>query len=562
MATSLPICDICTTDDTSKAASVWCSECEEAICINCEKQHNRMKLTKSHKTISIEDYQNLPASVADIKQECKVHNRKLDFYCLRHSEPCCVSCVSQKHDTCKQLKPLTDLVDDVKSSAAFEYLEDRAKDISDVIGNLIKDKQDNKANIELQKNKIVFEVQNVKKAILDHLDKLQTDLLYQLDSEEKRQCKLIGSFIEKISEIRRNVDQIVDDLKQIKQHASDFQAFLGIHEWNQKIEKEEKDWMSFKSNHILDSVDIRIEYSPIIVKFEKDVKEIGRLEVKSFTGKKILLKKEKQGQILVSVSKTVDNIKLTNICSFHTPEGQYRNMLITGVDIFDDGRIVLVDNHEFNHRLVITNKGGKFIKNIHLDDRCFGVAVIEKDTVASTLVEKKKIVIVDIESSKLLRSIPTNYRCFDITFTGEQLVVSLEQQTIQFFDFSGKALSSVSIANSSDYCSVFNDQLYYTSTSGNRVYSTDLNGEVRWTFDLQKSDHPSSITHDTSGNIFVACWNSNQLEVVELDGKKSKILLTKEDGLLKPTAIQFNRKSNTLIVCNISGQCFLYKVTN
>ncbi|CAC5423749.1 unnamed protein product [Mytilus coruscus] len=562
MATSLPICDICMTDGTSIAASVWCSECEEAICINCEKQHDRMKLTKNHKKIPIGDYQKLPGSVADIKQECKVHNRKLDFYCLIHNEPCCVSCVSKKHGTCHTLKPLTEVVDGVKSSAAFEDLEDRANDISELIGSLIKDKKDNKTRIECQKKRIISEVQNVRKAILNHLDTLQMDLLNKLDNEEKEQFKSIDSFIRKISEMRTNVDQIVSNLKQIKKHASDFQAFLAIHEWNTKIGKEEKDLMSFQTDQIMDSVDIRTEFSPILMKFEKEVNEFGKLEVKYSSAKKILLKKEQQGQIFVPAFNTVDNIKLTKIHSFQTPDGASSKILITGIDMFDDGIIVLADNQLLNKRLVIMNQEGELIKTVPLEGQCYDVAVIDKDTVATTLFVKKKVVIVDVNSSKLQRTISTKDYCYGIISTGEKLLVSLYNKTIQFFDLSGNALSTLLTADISFHCSVLNNKLYYTTHNSDAVYSDDLKGNVCWKFDFQKLDFPIGIINDASKNVFVVCNESNQLVVVGEDGKQSRILLTKEKGLHKPRAIHYNRKSNTLLVFNVSGKCFLYKVTN
>ncbi|CAG2250860.1 unnamed protein product [Mytilus edulis] len=103
--------------------------------------------------------------------ECKVHNRKLDFYCFIHNEPCCVSCVSEKHDACKSLNPLTEVVEAVKSSASFKDLEDMTTDISELIGNLIKDIQDNKASFKFQKNGIRSEVQKVRKTINNNLDK-------------------------------------------------------------------------------------------------------------------------------------------------------------------------------------------------------------------------------------------------------------------------------------------------------------------------------------------------------------------------------------------------------
>ncbi|XP_052082871.1 uncharacterized protein LOC127720338 [Mytilus californianus] len=562
MASPVPICDICMTDNITKSATVWCSECEEAICNDCERQHDRMGLSKNHKTTSIKDYQELPSSVAAIKQICKGHNLKFDFYCAIHNEPCCVSCVTEKHGTCLKLEPLSEVVKGVKSSAAFADLEERTKDISALIGDLITEKKSNRASFGVQKNKIISEVQYVRLAINNHLDKLQKDLLNKLGDTEKLQNKTIDSFIEKLSDMRKNVENISGDMKKSKQHASNFQAFLGIHEWNKKIEAEEKYWMSLQTDQIMDTFDIHIQYSPILIKFETDVKELGKLEVKSSSTKKILLKKEKQGQIFVPVSNTVDNIKLTTLCCFQTPVVAPSTIIITGIDMFDDERIVLADNHLLHNRLVIINQEGKFIKTIQLKYQCFDVAVIDTDTVATTLIDQKKIYIIDVNSSKVQRYIPTGDKCNGITYSGEQLVVNLINNTIQFFDLSGNTLSTLSTADASVSCSVLNDKLYYTAHKSDTIYSTELNGEVRWKFNCHKSDHPAGIVNDAAGNIFVACRNSHQVVVLGQDGKKSRILLTKKDGLKQPRAIHYNHKTNILIVCNVSGQCFQYKVTN
>ncbi|CAC5423745.1 unnamed protein product [Mytilus coruscus] len=461
----------------------------------------------------------------------------------------------------KKLKPLSEVVGRVKSSAAFADLEDRKKDISSLIGNLITEKQNNRASLGVQKNKIISEVQNIRAAINNHLVKLEKDLLDKLDNTEKKQNENINRFIKKLSEMRRKVEIISVDLENNKQHASNFQAFLGIHEWNKIIEIEEKNWMFLQTNQIMNHCDIHISCSPILMKFEEEVTEFGKIEVKFSSAKKILLKKEKQGQMFVQASNTVDNITLTNIRSFQIPNEASSTMSISGIDMFDDGRIVLADQY-LNKRFVIMNQEGEHIKTVPLDDQCYDVAVIDKDTVATTLIYSKKVVIVDVNSAKIQRTIPTKDQCYGIISTGEELVANLYNKTIQFFDLSGNSLSTLSTVDISFYCSVLNDKLYYTTHRRNAVYSTDLNGKVVWKFNCQKSAFPTGITNDSAGNIFVACIDSNKLMVVGQDGKKSRIILTKEDGLQNPRAIYYNRTTNSLLVFNLAGQCFLYTVTN
>ncbi|CAG2232719.1 unnamed protein product [Mytilus edulis] len=48
MASSVPSCGVCEFQNVFKAASIWCSDCDEGLCIDCSKHHGISKATRKH----------------------------------------------------------------------------------------------------------------------------------------------------------------------------------------------------------------------------------------------------------------------------------------------------------------------------------------------------------------------------------------------------------------------------------------------------------------------------------------------------------------------------------
>ncbi|XP_052082907.1 uncharacterized protein LOC127720372 [Mytilus californianus] len=562
MATKYPTCDICLNLHVTKSASVWCSECEEAICKDCEPRHRTQKATKNHKTIAIENYQELPLYIADIKLECEDHSQKLDFYCSVHSEPCCTRCISENHKDCRELKPLPEVVDGVKSSAAFVDLEDRVKDLSQVISQIIQEKLDNKSNLKGQRKTIINEVERVRKTINTHLDTIQDALLNTLGANERRQGDGIDRLVEKLGKMKANVDEIANGLEKTKNHASNFQTFLGVNKWIREIENQEREVRSAQSDQSMANVGIQIEMNPLLDTLETDISEFGKLEVIFLQPPKLVLWKEQQGQALFfPSSQFIRRIKLSTNRSFDIPKGE-SECTITGCVMFEDGRIVFCDCNEVNKRLIVMNEDCSLNKEIKFEDRPLDLTIVDPNTVAFTVLEKKLIIMVDVNTSKIKQTILLNGNCYGICCIEEKLVVCVSGKKILIVDLSGNVLSTVLQTNAATYCSVMNDKIYYAAHSHDVVYCSDLNGSAKWKFNCETLDYPFGITNAAYGDIFVTCRNANKVIVIESDGNESRLLLTREDGLQHPRAIHYNHKRDMLLVCNESGQCFMYKITN
>lgn len=93
-------CDICQSRYIYKAAEEDCPICEEALCTDCKDHHKLSKATKIHQAISIDEFNNLPAFIREIKQHFDEHLDRFEFFCLTHSELCCKRCITTTHKEC------------------------------------------------------------------------------------------------------------------------------------------------------------------------------------------------------------------------------------------------------------------------------------------------------------------------------------------------------------------------------------------------------------------------------------------------------------------------------
>ncbi|CAC5414595.1 unnamed protein product [Mytilus coruscus] len=551
MASFSPSCDICQNLHMTKPAIAWCFECDEAICDDCEKKHGIQKATRHHNATSIDDYQKLPSSISNIRQECEDHNKKMNFYCSTHIEPCCVSCISAKHKNCRELTDLSEIAKGVKYSTEFVDLKERVKDVSLILEELTQSKIDQKLNLHNMKQTIDYEVERIRKVINCHLDKLQNKFSELLVDKELQQRNIIDSLIGELSVMKSYAAKISDELQITEQHASEFQTFLNIKKWSKEIEDIENYLKYIQKSKDLGSVKMYMELCPILETIETTVTEFGKVSVKIQKTTEIVLQKEKQGQTLIPAPR-ITNINLTKICSLRVSMGKHE--VISGCDMLEDESVLVsVDSNTFP-RIVVMSPNVSNMKLIPLTGYPCDITAIENNTVAVTLYLKKEIVIVDIDSSSTLNSIPVNDHCYGITYTTGKLVVSLQNQIIQTMDLFGNVLIKISTTSTATYCTMFEDQLYYAAVYDDVVYSCNLNGDVLWEFNCKELSKPHDITNDAFGNIFVTCEKSNKVILIGRRGNQYRVLLGDQDGMFEPRAIHYNRKTCELW-CVIQRVC-------
>lgn len=95
---------------------VWCPVCTKSLCSSCSQHH---KPGKHHETIAYDNYLKLPPLIKNLNLECPEHGRIYRNLCRIHDQLLCSKCIN-RHSKCQETPKLYNIVNNVKSSVAFE----------------------------------------------------------------------------------------------------------------------------------------------------------------------------------------------------------------------------------------------------------------------------------------------------------------------------------------------------------------------------------------------------------------------------------------------------------
>ncbi|CAG2214503.1 unnamed protein product [Mytilus edulis] len=180
--------------------------------------------------MSAEDYHNLPAFMQESGSKCRDHEKKYELYCSFHACPCCVQCITDEHQKCQDLKPLSVILKQVKSSASVQLYEKDLKDVKENLETAINYLKTRISNIYTQKTKAVEEIRYMRKSINDYLNKLEQDILNDLESKHSKLKLNMDSLVQQMKQRASQINQMQSQFTKITQYATDLQIYIGLRE--------------------------------------------------------------------------------------------------------------------------------------------------------------------------------------------------------------------------------------------------------------------------------------------------------------------------------------------
>ncbi|CAG2224833.1 unnamed protein product [Mytilus edulis] len=496
------------------------------ICILC-KQENEATwcMDCDHITIVSEEYHKLPSFMKETSNICKDHDRKYELYCSDHECACCSECTLDKHDKCQDIKLLLEINRNINSSDSIPFLDEDLKNLGEKFEQIIEYLHNRIRTNKNQKTQILKEIKSVRKSIDDYLDKIEGQILAELQSKHSK-----------------------IQTKEIKKASS----------------QESKYIEDLESKGNFDKHNLHVNISSALQSVLTDVKSFGDISITNqpySSNVKVIIGDEVQH----SVPKTpcMEQIKPTFLNTLKFPGRQ--KYLMMKLLVLDDGKFLALENHQ--ESLMLFGTDGYFWRNVvkfSKDDFPFNFCNISNNIVAVSLYYKHQVILVDIEKNKTIETIDMPGACCDISCNGQTLAISLSDDAkiilLNLQDKSSKIIEAVQLT----HLVLFKENIYCTACGTHEVFCYKDTGEHVWTVKNSDIDIPVGIAVDMNGFVYIASVGNNSIVQLSPDGKSQKTILNEKDGIKCPNAFDINRKAGLMIVSSQTSYCtdeaFVYKI--
>ncbi|CAC5373379.1 unnamed protein product [Mytilus coruscus] len=556
-------CGVCETQHVVREATFWCSECDEGLCSSCDKHHRASKASRNHEVISVNNYQQIPHTIANINQYCSDHEKTYQLYCSQHEKLCCPLCITTNHKTC-DLLAIDEIVKTSKTSALFDIMEQSLKDMKSNMKKIVEDRKQNLGKIQQQRKRFQTDIKEIREKINKHLDKLEQEIQQDIQATTQKVQSQIEILLSKVSDHGKSLDELQKNIFATKSFATDLQTFFGGKMFEAEIQKEEKFMQSLIEDGSLHQINLKCG----IYDKMSDILSMTKIgEISAITDLQTIIltmDRDKQAQKIVPmILKTINDIKPTLRGAFDIPPGK-KQVLVTGCTIMPTGKIVIVDHA--NNRLVIHNETGLIYCEISVSGCPIDVTYIDENTVAVTHNEKPyHIEIINVANKKIVKKIKTSNSCYGITNEKGRLLYFENHGGIHTAEVTGNSIVTTVVQFDGNcyynYVTTLKDKIYHSNRQTGTVTCYTITGQKVWEYkDGSILIGIYGITVDNDSNVYVASFVNNSIVVVSPDGQHARRLLGNENGIERPYGIHFDQGKNILLLTNSVGKAFFYYI--
>ncbi|XP_060606371.1 E3 ubiquitin-protein ligase Midline-1-like [Ruditapes philippinarum] len=205
-------CSPCTKEGKNVAAIKHCVECDENLCQKCLGDHNKFSVMRGHQLL--DTVKQLSGKKQELpSQRCERHGGKLiDVYCPGHDKVGCSTCMTIEHSGCKGISYIPDIACKTETSEKLKHLEADISTLQSRFKALKQNRQKELENVKTEKSQVIKEIKSERKKINDHLDKMEIDILQEVDVTFQTKLQHMESNMKQVDE---RIAVLQENLKKI-----------------------------------------------------------------------------------------------------------------------------------------------------------------------------------------------------------------------------------------------------------------------------------------------------------------------------------------------------------
>lgn len=458
-------CEACLRESEEEDATHLCFNCNEKMCKNCTKYHNRGPLTSNHQVSLLSEITSADLVPDQIKGEfCVLHQDiPITLFCQDHEEPCCTMCASTSHRKCQRVESIEEAATRTIQLFEQENFSLLVEDLEIIQHKLLDAKCDQEkivAQIENRADTISTETEKAFDQAIKHLQFLKNQYLTNMANGLKNSKE----------KITKNINTLLDGF-QCASYCS-----KGIEDSKKAGNTTESVVKYHEAKKVFDRLK-QVEFSLMNVRIEQQNPEICKnvTSVESLSG--------------VRFVETARNVK-THLEKMHL---RLISDVVLGEKILRDGTflsqgqfIISTANHnrksgEFGE-CVIYDKCGKNLRTISTLSSPFGILHDVLDIII-VFPSKKYMQAVSLHSiftfgSKPIK-LPNEPYC--ITRLLHYLYVACNDKIIKINNF-GRQSATFDTGPSVKHVTSTSSNIIYSNRKTNEVVAIDCQGTTVWRY--------------------------------------------------------------------------------
>eukprot|EP00058_Branchiostoma_floridae_P026044 XP_002611534.1 hypothetical protein BRAFLDRAFT_117187 [Branchiostoma floridae] len=235
---------VCGSCETKSGAESFCTECGDLLCDECVAIHRRIKVTRGHQVIGVEQLKaESESNTVKINPRplppCRIHSQEtLKLFCVDCSEAICQVCTVLSHKDHKY-EYFTDTAAKAKEDirALLAKKEKKMLDLKNADQQANAQKTDLEKNVSETSQKIKRKAEKTRKELVALVNQQETELLSYVNTVSQTRSKEFSTAIEEIETTTVALESAAEFGRNIVEHGSEFDIMAVSGDVNSRLKK-------------------------------------------------------------------------------------------------------------------------------------------------------------------------------------------------------------------------------------------------------------------------------------------------------------------------------------